>query len=201
MYTDAAGTKTTLTPDANGVYTIPGSIAAGQTGTITYDVVTTGATIGSSETNTITLIPATVSGTTPPTVAPVTNTTTVQGMTLVKEQAIDANCDKTPDGAFTTAQLGDATTKVSPGQCIVYRITATNTFTNPGGKTLTNVILSDAANQWNTKATYVTGSILDTGTGSGTPVAPGTTAQSSALTLAPGGTGTLQFVIKLNNAN
>ena len=83
-YTPQGGTAVTLTPDANGVYTIPGSLAAGATGTIKYDVVTTGATIGTSETNTITLIPADVTGTTTPTVTPVTNKTTVQGMTLVK---------------------------------------------------------------------------------------------------------------------
>lgn len=190
-YTPPGGNPVTLTPDANGVYTIPGSLAAGATGTITYDVVTTGATIGTSETNTITLIPAAVTGTTTPTVTPVTNETTVQGMTLVKEQALDATCDKTPDTAFAQTPV-----TAIPGQCIVYKITATNKMTT---KSLTNVVISDKADQWNTKATYVAGSIFDSA--NGTTVAPGATAQSSAFTLAPGANGYLQFVIKINGAN
>ena len=190
-YTPPGGTAVPLTPDANGVYTIPGSLAAGATGTITYDVVTTEATIGTSETNTITLKPADVPGTTTPTVTPVTNTTTVQGMTLVKEQALDATCDKTPDTAFAQTPV-----TAIPGQCIVYKITATNTMTT---KQLNNVVISDAANQWNTKATYVAGSIFDSA--NGTTVAPGAIAQSSSLTLPVGGTGYLQFVVKINGAN
>ena len=191
IYTPQGGNPVTLTLDASGVYTIPGSLAAGATGTISYTVVTTGATIGTSETNTITLIPADVTGTTTPTVTPVTNKTTVQGMTLVKEQALDANCDKTPDTAFAQTPV-----TATPGQCIVYKITATNTMTT---KQLTNVVISDAANQWNTKATYVAGSIFDSA--GGTTVAPGATAQSSALSLAPGANGYLQFVVKINGAN
>lgn len=191
IYTPQGGTAVTLTP-TNGVYTIPGSIGSGQTGTITYDVVTTGATIGTSEPNTITLIPAAVTGTTKPTVTPVINTTTVRGMTLVKEQALDATCDKTPDTAFAQTPV-----TATPGQCIVYKITATNTMTT---KQLTNVVISDTASQWNTKATYVAGSIFDSANGA--TVVPGTTAQSSSLTLAAnGGTGYLQFVVKINGAN
>lgn len=191
IYTPQGGTPVPLTP-TNGVYTIPGSLASGATGTIKYDVVTTGATIGTSETNTITLIPAAVTGTTKPTVTSVTNTTTVRGMTLVKEQALDATCDKTPDTAFAQTSV-----TAIPGQCIVYKITATNTMTT---KPLTNVVISDTASQWNTKATYVAGSIFDSA--NGTTVVPGTTAQSSSLTLAAnGGTGYLQFVVKINGAN
>ena len=190
-YTPPGGNPVTLTPDANGVYTIPGSLASGASGTISYTVVTTGATIGTSETNTITLIPADVTGSTTPTVTPVTNKTTVQGMTLVKEQALDANCDKTPDTAFAQTPV-----TATPGQCIVYKITATNTMTT---KQLTNVVISDKADQWNTKATYVAGSIFDSA--NGTTVAPGAIAQSSSLTLPVGGTGYLQFVVKINGAN
>ncbi|ECE0941537.1 hypothetical protein ZP13_25670, partial [Salmonella enterica subsp. enterica] len=191
IYTPQGGNPVPLTP-TNGVYTIPGSLASGQTGTITYDVVTRGATIGTNEENTITLFPAAVTGTTKPTVTPVTNTTTVRGMTLVKEQALDATCDKTPDTAFAQTPV-----TATPGQCIVYKITATNTMTT---KQLTNVVISDTASQWNTKATYVAGSIFDSANGA--TVVPGTTAQSSSLTLAAnGGTGYLQFVVKINGAN
>lgn len=191
VYTAPDGIETTLKADADGKYTIPGSLASGASGTISYTVVTTGATIGTSETNTITLIPAAVTGTTKPTVTPVTNTTTVRGMTLVKEQALDATCDKTPDTAFAQTPV-----TAIPGQCIVYKITATNTMTT---KQLTNVVISDKADQWNTKATYVAGSIFDSA--NGTTVAPGAIAQSSSLTLPVGGTGYLQFVVKINGAN
>ena len=188
VYTAPNGTKTTLTPNANGVYTIPGSIGSGQTGTITYDVVTTGAAVGSSETNTITLIPANVTGTTTPTVAPVTNTTNVEGMKLVKTQAIDANCDGTADAAFAQTNISG-----TPGQCVVYRITATNSMTT---KALNNVVISDLASQWNAKATYVAGSGKDSASGSVTP--PGTSVVSSTFSIPAKGTGWLQFAIKIN---
>ena len=192
-YTPPGGTAVTLTPDANGVYTIPGSLAPNATGTISYTVVTTEATIGTSETNTVTLIPARVTGTTTPTVPSVQNTTNVRGLALVKEQAIDANCDQTADKAFSQAQIDGA----QPGQCIVYKITATNTMTT---KQLTNVVISDAVSQWNGKATYVAGSGRDSASGTVTP--PGTSVVSSSLTLAPnGGTGYLQFAVKINGAN
>lgn len=190
IYMAADGTKTTLTPDANGVYTIPGSIAAGKTGTITYDVVTNAATIGSSETNTITLTAAAVANSTTPVVPAVTNTTTVQGMKLVKEQALDANCDNTPDGAFAQSSI-----TATPGQCVIYKITATNLFS---AKSLTGVVIKDTASQWNTKATYVIGSIKDSA--NGTTVAPGATAQSSSLSIAPGASAWLQFGVKINGA-
>lgn len=188
VYTAPDGTKTTLTPNASGVYTIPGSIGSGQTGTITYDVATTGAAVGNSETNTITLIPATVTGTTTPTVAPVTNTTNVEGMKLVKTQAIDANCDGTAEGTFVNTAISG-----TPGQCVVYRITATNSMTT---KPLTNVVISDLASQWNAKATYVAGSGRDSASGSVTP--PGTSVVSSSLSIPAKGTGWLQFAIKIN---
>jgi uncharacterized repeat protein (TIGR01451 family) len=188
IYTAPDGTKTTLTPNASGVYTIPGSIGSGQTGTITYDVATTGAAVGSSETNTITLIPATVTGTTTPTVAPVTNTTNVEGMKLVKTQAIDANCDGTAEGTFVDTAISG-----TPGQCVVYRITATNSMTT---KALTNVVISDLASQWNAKATYVAGSGRDSASGTVTP--PGTSVVSSSLSIPAKGTGWLQFAIKIN---
>lgn len=188
VYTAPNGTKTTLTPNGSGVYTIPGSIGSGQTGTITYDVATTGAAVSSSETNTITLIPATVTGTTTPTVAPVTNTTNVEGLKLAKTQAIDANCDGTAEGTFVDTAISG-----TPGQCVVYRITATNSMTT---KSLTNVVISDLASQWNAKATYVVGSGRDSASGTVTP--PGTSVVSSSLSIPATGTGWLQFAIKIN---
>jgi len=64
----------------------------------------------------------------PPTT--VTDTTTVISgdVTMVKEQALDANLDGLPDGAYTIAQI---TTGALPGRSIRYRITVTNVGTAP----------------------------------------------------------------------
>lgn len=188
VYTAPDGTKTTLTPNASGVYTIPGSIGSGQQGTITYDVATTGAAVGAKEINEITLIPAEVTGTTIPVVPSVTNTTTVEGLKLVKTQAIDADCDGTAEGTFVNTAISG-----TPGQCVVYRITATNSMTT---KSLTNVVISDLASQWNTKATYVANSGRDSASGTVTP--PGNSVVSSSLSIPARGTGWLQFAIKIN---
>lgn len=53
----------------------------------------------------------------------VTETVTIVSgnVVVVKEQAVDAKCDGTADGSFT--QAGQA---ANPGECVVYRITATN---------------------------------------------------------------------------
>ena len=189
-YTINGGTPQLVTLNPNGEFTIP-SLPAGQTAVISYSVKTTGATVGSTEIVTVSVTPETIAD---KAIAPVEskeNTTNVRGMKLVKEQALDATCDKTPDTAFAQTPV-----TAIPGQCIVYKITATNTMTT---KQLTNVVISDKADQWNTKATYVAGSIFDSA--NGTTVAPGAIAQSSSLTLPVGGTGYLQFVVKINGAN
>jgi len=56
-------------------------------------------------------------------------TTIVNGdLTLLKEQALDANVDGAPDGAYGT---GDITTGAVPGASIRYRLTVRNTGTAP----------------------------------------------------------------------
>ena len=65
-----------------------------------------------------------------PTLSPSTDTSIVISgdLTLVKEQALDANNDGAPDGAYGTA---DITTGALPGKSIRYRIIVTNTGTAP----------------------------------------------------------------------
>lgn len=174
-------------------YTVStGGIPAGGTATVTY----TESSVSNYDTSTqnpitasdTTVLTLTASGTYAP--APITNTDTysIKDMNLVKTQALDATCDGSPDAAFTQSAI-----TATPGQCVIYRINATNNFTT---KSLTNVVISDAASQWNTKATYVSGSIMDSA--NGTTVAPGTVAQSSSLTIPAGATGWLQFAVKIN---
>ena len=63
-------------------------------------------------------------------------TTVISGvLTLAKEQALDAACDGTPDTAF-----GNGSIVARPGQCVRYRITATNN----GTANVTNVVVSDS---------------------------------------------------------
>jgi uncharacterized repeat protein (TIGR01451 family) len=90
-----------------------------------------GAPLGMVNIDTLTATTANVGLTTPvPAVVSATDITTVvtSDLTLVKEQALDAANDGTPDGAFGTA---DITTGAVPGAAIRYRITVTNTGTSP----------------------------------------------------------------------
>ena len=196
---DSAGivvaTKTfpsgTTSIDLNSVSA--GGIPVGGTATVTYTQVSTNNydtntqnPLVTTDTTTLTLTPT---GTAAP--APITNTDTfnVKDMDLDKTQALDANCDGTADTTFAKTAV-----TAKPSECVIYRITAANNFTT---KDLTSVVISDAASNWSAKATYVTGSIKDSA--SGTTTAPGTTAISSPLTIAAnGGTGWLQFAIKIN---
>jgi uncharacterized repeat protein (TIGR01451 family) len=57
-------------------------------------------------------------------------------MVIIKEQAIDADCDGGADGVFATTAF-----QVQPGACVVYRLTATNT----GATTVKNARIDDAA--------------------------------------------------------
>ena len=65
-----------------------------------------------------------------PSASAVTDTTTVISgdVTMVKEQALDANLDGVPDGAYSIAQI---TAGALPGRSIRYRITVTNVGTAP----------------------------------------------------------------------
>ena len=201
VYTAPDGTRTELTADASGNYTIPTPLAAGASGTISYTVVTTGATIGTSETNTITLIPARVDGTTKPIVPSVQNTTNVKGLALLKTQAIQKFC--TGDVNSLTYTGTEKSLDAIPGDCIVYRIAATNTFTS---KSLTNVTVNDDSVNWSSKkGTYQSGSILtgtNQATGSITSTPSGTPNTGAVVanfpTIAAGNTGTLQFIVKIN---
>lgn len=208
---------TVLSPDSNGVYTIPTSLAPNATGTITYDVTTgviasnTGAT-GSETTTLILTAGDNISGTTPPKVDPVSNETTVKALTLDKLQALDANCDGNADTGYSKTDINNAI----PGQCVMYQITATNTFTN---KTMTNIVISDAAsdsanpandaNLWGSKATYIANSATATGSASGsitslpTVGATSTTGKVQATfpIMTAGQTGVLTFRVRINKAN
>jgi uncharacterized repeat protein (TIGR01451 family) len=65
-------------------------------------------------------------------------TTVIAGQVrLEKKQALDADCDGTPDTAYGTAII---TTGAVPGACIRYQVTAIN----DGAADVTDVVLSDS---------------------------------------------------------
>jgi trimeric autotransporter adhesin len=64
----------------------------------------------------------------PPTTATDTTTVISGDVTMIKEQALDADLDGNPEGAYSTAQI---TIGALPGRAIRYRITVTNVGTAP----------------------------------------------------------------------
>ena len=90
------------------------------------------ATIGQTDTTTLTA--AYNAGATTTTVTDIT--TAIAGvLNLIKAQALDATCDGTNDTAFSNGSI-----VALPGQCVRYRITATNN----GTANVTSVLLSDS---------------------------------------------------------
>jgi len=90
-----------------------------------------GAALGTIDavTLTATTVNGTYSSAVPALAVAIDTTTVISGdVTLVKEQALDANLDGTPDGPYSTAQI---TTGAIPGRSIRYRITVTNIGTAP----------------------------------------------------------------------
>lgn len=154
-----------------------------------------GVTAGSANTVTVTATDSTA------VCAPVTVTdtsTVVTGQVRVtKTQAADLLCNGSA-GAFGTTQL-----TLKPGECIVYQIVATN----EGAAPVSNVSIADAIPVYTTYAgatqpaaqcgsTGLTGTAVAYAT-TGAPVSA-TSCGSAANTLAPGGSVTLTFSVKVN---
>ena len=103
-----------------------------------------GAPLGANNVSTLSATTANGSySTTAPAVVSATDTTTVISgdLRLVKEQALDAGNDGTPDTAYATA---DITSGALPGRAIRYRITVTNNGTAPA----TTVRVFDTTPVW-----------------------------------------------------
>jgi trimeric autotransporter adhesin len=117
-------------------------------------------------------------------------TTVIAGeLRLLKEQALDANCDGVPDAGYVQSNI---TTGAVPGACIIYRITATNA----GTSNITSVVVSDA-----TPAFTVYRNVPPASTTVGTISAPpdGTAGTISATvgTLTPGQSAVIIFAMKI----
>jgi len=119
-------------------------------------------------------------------------------VSIIKEQAIDADCSGGADGSFSTT-----TFQVQPGACVVYRLTATNT----GTTTVNNARIDDAAPTFTTFLGGATVSLSTVGASAGniTGGAAGTEGTISAgsvgganISLSSGESMILTFEVKLD---
>lgn len=206
-----AGTNTTLFVDLNGdgIATaneqiingdinsvLPAGLAPGQTITILATVqAPANATDGQQNVTVVTITTTgTINGEAAPAAVNVTDTTTVNdGQTaLLKEQALDNNCDGTEDGAYTTGVLN-----AKPGECVVYRITASN----GGSVNVTNLVINDTVPVYTTLSAAPAPSNDGTiGTIGGTATTGSTgTVSNTVGTLSPNAVARLKFGVKVND--
>jgi trimeric autotransporter adhesin len=148
--------------------------------------------IGTVDLTTLTAVTSGGLGTVPPAVSVSDVTTVISGdIVLLKEQALDANCDGIADGAFTTANL---TSGAVPGACVRYRITVTNNGSTPA----LDVLLHDSIPTYTTY--HVAAPIATTvGTVEDVPASGGTgTLRINIGTLTPGQSAVITFGVEIN---
>ena len=118
-------------------------------------------------------------------------TTVINGqLQLVKRQALDADCNGTPDAPYDVI---DITTGAIPGACLRYEIVVTNV----GTSTVTNVVVSDA-----TPANTTYSNAIPASTSQGSIVTPANgaagTITATVGTLAPGQSATIVVGIRID---
>jgi trimeric autotransporter adhesin len=171
-----------------------GPLVAGQAVRLLVRVsAVSGAGVGVIDTTTLTATTAGVINTiaAPAVVSVVDGTTVISGnLVLVKEQALDANCDGVADTAFGTATVS---TGAIPGACIRYRITVTNN----GIADVASVIVSDAIP---TFTTYHGTVVAASTQGAVTAPAAGATGTLSVNvgTLTPSASVVITFGVRIN---
>lgn len=154
----------------------------------------TSALIGQQEITTVTVTPTgLIGGVAAPAVVDIVDTTTVAvPVRLVKTQAVDANCDGVADGAYSLNTIS-----AEPGQCVVYRIVATNEGSSP----VSDLVITDSTPAFTTIEIPATATI-----GAAAPVAatvPGTVNQPGTVShdvgaLAPAATAQLDFGVQID---
>ena len=171
-----------------------GPITAGSSVRLLVRVSATGgAAAGTTDTTTLTVSTAgSVNSTAAPASVSATNATTViaGNLVLLKEQALDANCDGNADGAYSNANISAG---AAPGACVRYRVT----ITNIGTSDVVSVVVSDATPANTTYHASVAASATQ---GSVTaPSSGGTgTVSASVGTLAAGGSAVVSFGVRIN---
>jgi len=154
----------------------PGSATPGQQNIATVTATSTGATLPGGG-------PA--PGANPSDTATDTTTVVAGQLELVKEQAIDANGDGTPDTPFSTTPIAAG---AIPGACIRYRIRVTNI----GTADVNTVVVSDSTPAF---TVYDNGTGADVATGIGNAVWVNSTgvATGAVAPLVDGNAGSLSF--------
>ncbi len=171
-----------------------GPIAAGASVRLLVRVsATSGAAAGITDTTglTVTTAGSVNSSAAPASVAVSDATTVIAGnLVLLKEQALDANCDGIADGAFSNANISAG---AAPGACVRYRVT----ITNIGTSDVVTVVLSDATPA---NTTYHAAVAASSSQGAITAPANGSTGTVSASvgTLAAGGSAVVMFGVRIN---
>lgn len=154
------------------------------------------ATVGTQNPVVLTFSPVQYNGQNHPVLTNTDLTTVTAGQVrLVKDQYL-ANC---ADGTAISGTYTQATVSAKPGECVRYRIVATN----EGNATVTNVVISDNTPSYTTlKAVTTSGTESPKATNAtlGGISADGTTGTVSATqsSLAPNATSSLEFVIKVD---
>lgn len=156
----------------------------------------TNATAGTPSSVIFTISPTQVGGQSVVSLVNTDLTTVTNGQVrLVKEQSL-ANCSS----GVATGVYTQNTVSAKPGECVKYKITATN----EGNADVTNVVISDATPAYTTlkviasASPVVTNATLNTSTAALTDGSTGTVA-AEKTPLAPSTSAVLEFVIKVNN--
>jgi trimeric autotransporter adhesin len=172
-----------------------GSIAAGASVPLLVRVTAApGAATGIVDTTTLRVTTAgSINTVAAPAIVSITDTTTVisGNLVLLKEQALDANCDGTADTAFSSANIAAG---AIPGACVRYRIT----ITNIGASNVLTVVVSDATPA-NTTYHAVVPAASSQGAAPTAPAAGAAGTISAAVgTLAPSASATVTFGVRIN---
>jgi uncharacterized repeat protein (TIGR01451 family) len=152
-----------------------------------------GAPLGQVNVTTLTAVTTNLGFTTavPANAVATDQTTVINGqLQVVKRQALDADCDGTPEAAFDVVNI---TAGAVPGACLRYEIVVTNV----GSAGITNVVVSDATPA---NTTYSAAVPASTTVGTISAPAPGAagTITASVGTLAPGQSATIVFGVRID---
>ncbi|MDW5444677.1 hypothetical protein [Polaromonas sp. SM01] len=188
---DATDPQITGNLHAAGV--LPAGLAPGAAITVFNKVIApSGATPGAVDTTTITVTTSNGSYvTTVPAVATATDSTTViaGNLTLVKMQALDANCD----GAVDAGQaFGQGNLAAKPGGCVLYQVTVTNV----GSANATSVVISDSTPSYTTVNSVAATTV---GSVTGPAALAAGTVTATIGTLTPGQSAVVTFGVKVDN--
>lgn len=120
-------------------------------------------------------------------------TVSTSKMSIIKEQAVDADCNGSADGSFLTTVF-----QVQPKTCVIYRLTATNT----GSTTVKNARIDDAAPTFTQFfgtpiVSPVAGNIVGGVTETDGDISGGSV-NGASISVAPGNTLVLTFGVKLD---